>query len=67
MEKTTFKKLTEPERMLFIAKVHHALWYNDNLYHQFKKILNNIDNALPHAEYFCSNQIEKINENESNT
>lgn len=49
---STFAKLSEPDRMVFIAKLHHALWYDENLYKRIKYFIENAENKLPPAEYF---------------
>lgn len=49
---STFAKLSEPDRMVFIAKLHHALWYDENLYKRIKYFIEHAESKLPHAEYF---------------
>ena len=49
---STFAKLSEPDRMVFIAKLHHVLWYDENLYKRIKYFIEHSEAKLPHAEYF---------------
>lgn len=49
---STFAKLSEPDRMVFIAKLHHALWYDENLYKRIEYMIKLTEDKLPHADYF---------------
>ena len=49
---SSFAKMSEPDRMVFIAKVHHAIWHDENIYQRVKGIVNNAEKNLPSAEYF---------------
>lgn len=49
---SSFAKIEEPERMVFIAKLHHAMWYNEALFKRVKYMLEHINDELPAAEYF---------------
>jgi len=49
---TTFSSMDEQERSLFIARLHHAIWHDENT---FKSIQNSVQQAefkIPKAEYF---------------
>lgn len=49
---STFAELPEPERMLFVARLHHALWYSEDVYVKIKIALERIEKGLPEAKYF---------------
>ena len=49
---SSFAKMSEPDRMVFVAKVHHAIWHDENIYQRVKSIVNNAEKNLPSAEYF---------------
>lgn len=55
---STFAKMSEPDRMVFIAKLHHALWYDENLYKRIKYIIEHTETKLPPADYFPETNIE---------
>ena len=39
-ELLTFAKMTEPERMLFIAQLHHLMWYDEAVFQKVNSIVN---------------------------
>jgi hypothetical protein len=49
---SSFAKMSEPDRMVFIAKVHHAIWHDEATYQRIKSMINNAEKNLPSAEYF---------------
>jgi len=49
---SSFARMSEPDRMVFIAKVHHAIWHDEDTYHRIKSMINNAEKNLPSAEYF---------------
>jgi uncharacterized protein YecE (DUF72 family) len=49
---SSFARMSEPDRMVFVAKVHHAIWHDENIYQRVKSIVNNAEKNLPSAEYF---------------
>lgn len=49
---SSFAKMSEPDRMVFVAKVHHAIWHDEATYHRIKSMINNAEKNLPSAEYF---------------
>lgn len=52
-ETSSFAKMDEPDRMIFIAKLHHAIWHNENTYQKVQTIIELAQN-LPAAEYFLT-------------
>jgi hypothetical protein len=49
---SSFAKMSEPDRMVFIAKVHHAIWHDEATYQRIKNMINYAEKNLPSAEYF---------------
>jgi hypothetical protein len=49
---SSFAKMNEPDRMIFVAKVHHAIWHDEGLYQKLKQMIDAAENRLPSAEYF---------------
>ena len=49
---SSFAKMSEPDRMVFIAKVHHAIWHNESVYNRIKAMIELAEDRLPSAEYF---------------
>lgn len=49
---SSFARMQEPDRMVFVAKVHHAIWHNENLYQKVKAMIESAEDRLPSAEYF---------------
>jgi len=49
---SSFARMSEPDRMVFVAKVHHAIWHDENIYQRVKIIVSNAEKNLPSAEYF---------------
>lgn len=50
---SSFAKMNEPDRMIFVAKVHHAIWHDEGLYQILKQMIDSAENRLPSAEYFA--------------
>lgn len=49
---SSFAKMSEPDRMVFVAKVHHAIWHNESVYNRIKAMIELAEDRLPSAEYF---------------
>lgn len=49
---SSFARMSEPDRMVFIAKVHHAIWHDEEIYQRIKNTISDANNRLPSAEYF---------------
>lgn len=49
---SSFAEMSEPDRMVFVAKVHHAIWHDEATYQRIKSMINNAEKNLPSAEYF---------------
>jgi hypothetical protein len=49
---SSFAKLSEPDRMIFIARLHHAIWYDEKLYKRLEYFMNHLEKKLPEATYF---------------
>jgi hypothetical protein len=49
---SSFAKLSEPDRMIFIARLHHAIWYDEKLYKRLEYFLDHLEKKLPDAVYF---------------
>jgi len=40
------------DRMLLIAKIHHAMWHDEDTYKRVEDIVKSVENKLPKAKYF---------------
>jgi hypothetical protein len=40
------------DRMLFIAKLHHAIWHDQDTYKRVEDIVKSVEPKLPQAKYF---------------
>lgn len=49
---SSFAKMQEPDRMVFIAKIHHAIWHRESIYQKVKAMIESAEEGLPSAEYF---------------
>lgn len=49
---STFSQLSEPDRLIFIAKINHAIWYDENIYNRVKSLIEYSEDNLPDAQYF---------------
>jgi hypothetical protein len=49
---SSFARMSEPDRMVFVAKVHHAIWHDESTYQRIKNMINHAEKNLPSAEYF---------------
>jgi hypothetical protein len=38
--------------MLLIAKIHHAMWHDEDTYKRVEDIVKSVENKLPKAKYF---------------
>ena len=38
--KSSFSLMDEPDRMLFIANLHHYIWYNESCYRELTKLIS---------------------------
>lgn len=50
-----FCKLSEPDRLIFIARINHAIWYDQKIYNEVKRMLDRTEEDLPEAQYFPPN------------
>jgi len=48
----TFPSMTEQDRSLFIAKLHHAIWHDEQTFKLIQGCIEGAENRLPKAEYF---------------
>ena len=49
---SSFAKLEEPERMLFIAQLHHAIWHDESMYLAVKSMMQVTEDKVPEAVFF---------------
>lgn len=49
---STFSQLSEPDRLIFIAKINHAIWYDERIYQIVKSLIERTEEGLPDAQYF---------------
>lgn len=47
-----FSQLSEPDRLIFIAQINHAIWYDEKIYHKIKSLIEYAEENLPDAQYF---------------
>lgn len=52
VELSSFSKLSEPDRLIFIAQINHAIWYDERIYRAVKRLIENAEDELPDAQYF---------------
>lgn len=53
----------EPERLLLLAKLHHALWYDDQMFGIVMNMMDRTEERLPEAVFYPKSE---INEQETN-
>jgi hypothetical protein len=42
----------EPERMLLLAKLHHAIWYDDQMFNIIMNMVERTEQRLPEAVFY---------------
>lgn len=52
MKLSSFSELSEPDRLIFIAQINHAIWYDERVYRAVKDLIDRAENKLPEAQYF---------------
>jgi hypothetical protein len=52
MKNSQFANQNHYDRMLFIAKLHHAIWHDQDTYNRVEDIVKSVENKLPKAKYF---------------
>lgn len=52
----SLKDYEEPERMLLLAKIHHALWYNDQMFRVVLSMMDTAEINLPEAVFYPQTQ-----------
>lgn len=58
---SSFAKMEEPDRMLFIAQLHHAMWHDEAIYRTIDSIITRAEDRVPEAIYFPSeHQLDEI-------
>lgn len=61
----TFIEMLPQERMMFIAKIYHNIWYDENRFFVLNEILKSWDeNPIKEAKFF--NEIESNGDNNLN-
>jgi len=53
----------EPERLLLLAKLHHALWYDDKMFNIVMNMMDRTEERLPEAVFYPNSE---HNEQETN-
>jgi hypothetical protein len=53
----------EPERLLLLAKLHHALWYDDKMFRVVMNMMDIMEQGLPEAVFYPNSE---HNEQETN-
>jgi hypothetical protein len=48
----TFASMTEQDRSLFIARLHHAMWYDEQTFRSIQNSVIQAEFKIPKAEYF---------------
>lgn len=56
---SSFAEMQEPDRMLFIAQLHHAMWHDERLFSTIDAMLKKAVDSVPEAIYFPNG--EQIN------
>jgi hypothetical protein len=49
---TTFSSMSEQERSLFIARLHHAIWHDEQTFRNIQNSVAQAEFKIPKAEYF---------------
>lgn len=47
-----FSKLCEADRMIYIARLNHAIWYSEDFYNKVNELLSQHEDLMPEAVYF---------------
>lgn len=48
----TFQSMNEQDRSLFIAKLHHAIWHDEQTFQLIQGCIDGASDRIPKAEYF---------------
>lgn len=57
--KSSFASMDEPDRMLFIANLHHYIWYDESCYKELSKLVSTWNTKkIPPANLFPKTKIE---------
>lgn len=51
-EISEFSKLCEADRMIYVARINHAMWYSQEFYNKVTELLNKHEGSMPEAIYF---------------
>lgn len=54
MTNSHFANQNHYDRMLFIAKLHHAIWHDEDTYKRVEDIVKSVEPKLPKAKYFTN-------------
>jgi hypothetical protein len=49
---SSFAEMEEPNRVLFIAQLHHAMWHDERLFSSIDAMLKKAVDNVPEAIYF---------------
>jgi hypothetical protein len=49
---TIFSSMTERDRSLFIARLHHAMWHDEQTFRSIQNSVIQAEFKIPKAEYF---------------
>lgn len=52
MNNSQFANQKLHDRMLLIARIHHAMWHDEDTYKRVEDIVKSVENKLPKAKYF---------------
>jgi hypothetical protein len=54
MNNSHFANQNHYDRMLFIAKLHHAIWHDEDAYKRVEDVVKSVEHKLPKAKYFTN-------------
>lgn len=54
-----FSKLCEADRMIYIARVNHAIWYSEEFFNKVNALLNEHEHDMPEAVYFPTHKTQE--------
>lgn len=49
---SSFANMDEAERMLYIARLHHAIWHDEAVYRAVDMLITKSEERVPEAIYF---------------
>ncbi len=49
---SSFAKMDEAERMLYVARLHHAIWHDESVYRAVDMLISRSEERVPEAIYF---------------